>query len=120
MPLYGLIFVFLTMANISLPGTSSFPGEFLIMIGIYQNNTIVTFFATTTMVLGGAYALWLCNRLVYGTLKPHFISTFSDVNRREFFTFLPFILSILWIGIYPEPFLNTMHCSCVNLLYQGF
>lgn len=120
MPLYGLIFVFLTMANISLPGTSSFPGEFLIMIGMYQNNTVVTFFAATTMVLGGAYALWLCNRLVYGTLKPHFISTFSDVNRREFFIFLPFILGILWIGIYPEPFLNTMHCSCVNLLYQGF
>lgn len=119
MPLFAFIFVFLTMANISLPGTSSFPGEFLIMIGIYQNNTFITFLAATTMVLGGAYALWLCNRLIYGTFKPHFMTTFSDVNRREFFIFFPFIISILWMGIYPEPFLSTMHCSCVNLIYQG-
>ena len=90
MPLFALFFVFFTMANISLPGTSSFIGEFLIFVGTYQSNTFIAFLAATGMVLGAAYALWLCNRVVYGVLKPHFISNFSDVTRREFFMLFPF------------------------------
>lgn len=119
MPLFALLFVFFTMANISLPGTSSFIGEFLVLTGAYQSNSFVAFMAATGMVLGAAYALWLCNRLLYGVVKPHFISTFSDLSRREFFMLLPFILGILWMGIYPEPFLDAIHCSVSNLLYQG-
>ena len=101
MPLFALLFVFFTMANISLPGTSSFIGEFLVFTGTYQNNSWIAFMAATGMVLGAAYALWLCNRLLYGVTKPHFITSFSDISRREFFMFLPFVISILWIGIYP-------------------
>ena len=119
MPLFAVLFVFFTMANISLPGTSSFIGEFLVLTGTYQNNSFVTFMAATGMVLGAAYALWLCNRLLYGIVKPHFISTFSDISRREFFMFLPFVFSILWMGIYPEPFLDAIHCSVGNLIFQG-
>lgn len=120
MPLFALLFVFFTMANISLPGTSSFPGEFLTLTGVYQSNSFAAFLAATGMILGAAYALWLCNRLVYGVFKPEFMTTFSDINRREFMMFLPFILSILWIGVYPEPFLDTIHSSCLHLVYQGF
>ena len=119
MPIFALLFVFFTMANISLPGTSSFIGEFLVFVGAYQSNTFITFLAATGMVLGAAYGLWLCNRLLYGVVKPHFISNFSDVSRREFFMLLPFVIGILWIGVYPEPFLETIHCSVSNLLYQG-
>ena len=119
MPLFALLFVFFTMANISLPGTSSFIGEFLVFIGAYQSNTFITFLAATGMVLGAGYGLWLCNRLLYGVVKPHFISNFSDLSRREFFMLLPFVLGILWMGIYPEPFLETIHCSVSNLLYHG-
>ena len=119
MPLFAVLFVFFTMANISLPGTSSFIGEFLVFIGAYQSNTFITFLAATGMVLGAAYGLWLCNRLLYGVVKPHFISTYSDVSRREFFMLVPFVLGILWMGVYPEPFLETIHCSVSNLLYQG-
>ena len=120
MPIFAVVFVFFTMANISLPGTSSFIGEFLVFIGAYQSNTFITFLAATGMVLGAAYGLWLCNRLLYGVVKPHFITTYSDVSRREFFMLVPFVLGILWMGIYPEPFLETIHCSVSNLLYQGF
>ena len=119
MPLFALLFVFFTMANISLPGTSSFIGEFLVLTGAYQSNSFVTFMAATGMVLGAAYALWLCNRLLYGVVKPHFITTFSDISRREFFMVAPFVLAILWMGVYPEPFLDTIHCSTSNLLYHG-
>ena len=66
------------MANISLPGTSSFIGEFLVLTGTYQNNSFVATLAATGMVLGAAYALWLCNRLIYGVIKPHFINEWSD------------------------------------------
>lgn len=119
MPIFGFLFVFFTMANISLPGTSSFIGEFLVFIGTYQSNTFVAFLAATGMVLGAAYALWLCNRLLYGVIKPHFISTFSDVSRREFFMLFPFVIGVIWMGVYPEPFLESIHCSVSNLLYQG-
>lgn len=119
MPLFAVLFVFFTMANISLPGTSSFIGEFLVLFGTYQNNSFIAVMASTGMVLGAAYALWLCNRLLYGVVKPHFVTSFSDISRREFFMFLPFVISILWMGIYPEPFLDAIHCSASNLLYQG-
>lgn len=119
MPLFAVLFVFFTMANISLPGTSSFIGEFLVFVGTYQNNSFICVLAATSMVLGAAYALWLCNRLLYGVVKPHFINSFSDISRREFFMFLPFVIGILWMGVYPEPFLDVIHCSASNLLYQG-
>ena len=120
MPIFALLFVFFTMANISLPGTSSFIGEFLVLVGTFQNNTLIAVLAATGMILGAAYALWLCNRLLYGVVKPHFITTFSDVTRREFFMFLPFIFTILCMGLYPEPFLDTIHCSISNLIFQGY
>lgn len=119
MPLFAVLFVFFTMANISLPGTSSFIGEFLVFTGAYQNNSFIAFMACTGMILGAAYALWLCNRLLYGVVKPHFVTCFSDISRREFFMFLPFVASILWIGLYPEPFLDVLHCSVANIIFQS-
>jgi proton-translocating NADH-quinone oxidoreductase chain M len=119
MPLFALLFVFFTMANISLPGTSSFIGEFLVLTGTYQNNSFVALLAATGMVLGAAYALWLCNRLVYGVIKPHFINEWSDVTRREFWMLAPFVFGILWMGVYPEPFLDAIHCSVSNLISHG-
>nr|YP_010248074.1 NADH dehydrogenase subunit 4 [Micractinium variabile]AGZ19401.1 NADH dehydrogenase subunit 4 [Chlorella sp. ArM0029B]QTK15925.1 NADH dehydrogenase subunit 4 [Micractinium variabile] len=119
MPIFAFLFVFFTLANISLPGTSSFIGEFLVLTGTYQNNTLVAMLAATGMVLGAAYALWLCNRLVYGVIKPHFINEWSDVTRREFWMLAPFVVSIIWMGVYPEPFLDAMHCSVSNLISHG-
>ena len=107
------------MANIGLPGTSSFIGEFLVLTGAYQNNSVIAVLAATGMVLGAAYALWLCNRLLYGVVKPYYISTFSDVSRREFFMLSPFVLAIIWMGVYPEPFLEAIHCSVSNLVSHG-
>ncbi len=119
MPLFAIMFVFFTMANISLPGTSSFIGEFLVLLGAFQNNTFVAVMAATGIVLGAAYALWLCNRVVYGLAKPYYLSAFSDLSRKEFFMFVPFVISILWIGFMPECFLDTIHCSVANLIQQG-
>jgi len=118
MPLYVIIFLFFTMANIALPGTSSFVGEFLILAGSFQSNTTVCFLAATGMVLGGCYSLWLFNRAAYGNIKVQYIHKFGDINRREFATFLPLLILTLVMGIYPEIWLDPMHVSVQNLLCQ--
>ena len=80
--LYITVFLFFTMANIALPGTSSFVGEFLILAGSFQANTTVCFLAATNMVLGGCYSLSLFNRAAYGNIKIQYIHQFGDMNRR--------------------------------------
>nr|YP_665649.1 NADH dehydrogenase subunit 4 [Nephroselmis olivacea]AAF03176.1 NADH dehydrogenase subunit 4 [Nephroselmis olivacea] len=119
MPIFSVIFLFFTLGNLSLPGTSSFVGEFLILVGAFQNNTLITTLAATGMVLGAAYSLWLYNRVVFGNFKPNFINVYSDCNRREVFMFLPLIIAVLWMGIYPEVFLDPMHCSVANVIQHG-
>nr|YP_009646659.1 NADH dehydrogenase subunit 4 [Chloropicon laureae]QBX98563.1 NADH dehydrogenase subunit 4 [Chloropicon laureae] len=116
MPIFSAIFLFFTMGNISLPGTSSFVGEFLVLAGTFEANPFICFLGATGMVLGAAYSLWLYNRIVFGAFKPHFISTYADLNRREFFTFVPLIIAVLWMGVYPEVFLNEIHASVSHLL----
>jgi len=117
MPIYVFIFLFFTMANIGLPGTGSFIGEFLILIGIFQLNTTIAFFSATGMVLGGCYSLWLFNRISYGNLKSQYLIHFKDLNKREFFVLFPLIFGTLVMGIYPDIFLSPMHMS-VNLLLE--
>ena len=119
MPMFAILMLFFTMANISLPGTSSFVGEFLVLTGTFQNNTFAAIMAATGMVLGAAYALWLCNRVIYGFQKPGYISAWSDLSRREFFMFLPFVFLVLYIGILPEPFLDVLRSSVGNVLQQA-
>jgi proton-translocating NADH-quinone oxidoreductase chain M len=114
MPLFAIMFLFFSMANISLPGTSSFAGEFLVLLGCFQNNTFVAVMATTGTVLGAAYALWLCNRVIYGLPKPYYLRNFSDLSRKEFFMLLPFVFCILFIGFFPEPILYSIYTSTLN------
>jgi NADH-ubiquinone oxidoreductase chain 4 len=92
MPAYTVIFLILTIANISFPGTSSFIGEFLILLGSFKVNTTITFFSATGVILGGAYSLWLFNRIVFGNLKTQYTSKFLDLSFREFTVFVPLLL----------------------------
>ena len=116
MPIYITIFLFFTMANIGLPGTSSFIGEFLILVGSFQVNTSITFIGATGMIIGGCYSLWLFNRIAYGNLKTQYFNYFLDLNKREFLTFLPLILGTISMGLLPNIFLNPMHLSINNLI----
>ena len=92
MPNLSTIFFSSTLANMSSPGTSSFIGEFPILVGAFQRNSLVATLAALGMVLGAAYSLWLYNRLVSGNLKPDFLHKFSDPNGREVSLFIPFIV----------------------------
>ncbi|BCD41936.1 NADH dehydrogenase subunit 4 (mitochondrion) [Chaetoceros tenuissimus] len=117
MPIYVLIFLFFTMANIGLPGTGSFVGEFLILTGSFKANTTVTFLGATGMIIGGCYSLWLFNRIAYGNLKTQYFQNYLDINKREFLIFFPLILGTLVMGVYPTVFLNPIHFS-TNLLVE--
>ncbi len=119
MPILGSFFVFFTMANISLPGLSSFVGEFLVLTGTFQSNTFASIFATTGIVFGAAYALWVCNRVIYGYPTPSYISTRADLSRRETAIMSIFAVNILILGIYPQPLIDGIEVSVGNVLQQA-
>ena len=117
MPLFCIAFFIFTLGNISLPGTSSFIGEFLILVGVFQTNTFIGFLAALGMIFGTAYSIWLFNRVAFGNMKPGMGPYFADLNRREVWILLPFIVGVLWMGLYPSVFLDAMHCSVSHLLF---
>ncbi len=101
MPAYALIFLFFTMANVGLPGTSGFIGEFLTLIGVFQVNTWVAAVATTGVILSAAYALWLYRRVVMGDLIKEALRSITDMTRRERALFAPLVVMTLLLGVYP-------------------
>jgi NADH-quinone oxidoreductase subunit M len=107
MPLYAAVFLILTMANVALPGTSGFIGEFLTLMGAFRSNTWVAFFAASGVILSAAYALWLYRRVVYGKLDKPALQGITDLNRREIITFAPLILLIIYYGVQPGPILDA-------------
>jgi NADH-quinone oxidoreductase subunit M len=102
MPAYALIFMFFTMANVGLPGTSGFIGEFLTLAGIFQVNTWVAAVATSGVILSAAYALWLYRRVVFGDLIKESLKTITDMTAREKAIFAPLVAMTLLLGIYPS------------------
>nr|YP_009154080.1 NADH dehydrogenase subunit 4 [Turbinaria ornata]AJF48267.1 NADH dehydrogenase subunit 4 [Turbinaria ornata] len=113
MPIFVIIFLFFTMANLGLPGTSSFVGEFLLLVSAFEANTTACFFAATSMILGGVYSLWLFNRIAYGNIKL----VGCDLNYREFVVFSPLLFGTLFMGLYPNIFFSAMHASVSNLVW---
>jgi proton-translocating NADH-quinone oxidoreductase chain M len=116
MPLLICTFLIFTMANMALPLSSSFVGEFLLLVGIVKVSTSAAFLGATGMVLAGAYSLWLYNRISYGNLKLQYIKSSTDMNKREFFVILPFLLGVFVCGIYPQICLSVVHFSTINLI----
>jgi NADH-quinone oxidoreductase subunit M len=108
MPAYALLFMVFTMASIGLPGTSGFVGEFLSLVGAYQLNSWVAFVATTGIILGAAYMLYLYWRVAYGKLTKPDVAAMPDLNKRELAMLGSIALVVLWMGIYPESFLAPM------------
>jgi NADH-quinone oxidoreductase subunit M len=102
MPAYAAIFMFFTMANVGLPGTSGFVGEFLTLAGIFQVNTWVAAVATSGVILSAAYALWLYRRVVFGDLVRESLRAITDMDRRERAIFAPLVAMTLLLGVYPS------------------
>ena len=118
MPAYALIFMFFTMANVGLPGTSGFIGEFLTLLGIFQVNTWVAAIATSGVILSAAYALWLYRRVVMGDLIKESLKTINDMTRRERLLFAPLVVMTLLLGVYPSLVLDITGPSVTALIEQ--
>ncbi|MEM9750139.1 MAG: NADH-quinone oxidoreductase subunit M, partial [Pseudomonadota bacterium] len=116
MPFYAFFFLFFTLGNVGLPGTSGFVGEFLTMAGAFQANTWVAFFAATGVILSAAYALLLYRRVIFGELTKEPLMTIQDLEMREILTFAPLVVGALWLGFYPAPALHVFNASVANLL----
>jgi NADH-quinone oxidoreductase subunit M len=104
MPRYALVFLIFTMASVGLPGTAGFIGEFLIMVGVFQDNTWVAMFIATGLILGAAYMLWLYRRVVFGELTKEDLKSMLDLSWREKMVFAPLLVLVFWMGIYPISF----------------
>jgi|TARA_B110000091_G_scaffold109226_1_gene118442 proton-translocating NADH-quinone oxidoreductase chain M len=115
MPVYAVFLLIFTMANIALPGTSSFVGEFLLLLGIYKTNVTSCIVGALGVILCGAYSLWLYNRIIFGNLKIAFVVKFKDMNFREFIILLPLLILVIFMGVYPSFFSNFIHLAVCNL-----
>jgi len=119
MPVYAAVFLVFTMVSIGLPGTGGFVGEFLVLLGIFQVSTWTAALAALGVILGAAYMLWLYRRVIFGDLTKENLKAILDLDRREIVIFAPLILAVLWMGIYPNSFLDVMHVSVENLMVQA-
>jgi len=117
MPLFAIVFLFFSLANMSTPGTGSFIGEFLILLGALQVNTWATVLASTGIILGAAYSIWLYNRTAFGSITPY-IHKFSDLTLKELAVFILLVFLTLLLGLYPDVFADPLHTSVSTLICQ--
>jgi NADH-quinone oxidoreductase subunit M len=116
MPLYALVFMVFTMANVGLPGTSGFVGEFLTLIGTFKVSIPTAFAATFGVILSAAYALWLYRKIVFGSLVQPSLATIKDLTFREMLTLGPLVILTILFGVYPKPVLDMSAASVQQLV----
>ena len=119
MPVYAVVFMVFTLANVGLPGTSGFIGEFLTLVGAFKANTWVAFLATTGVILSAAYALYLYRRMIFGPLEKPSLRSIADMGYREKLVFAPLVLLVILFGFYPAPLLDVTAVS-VKKLVSGY
>jgi NADH-quinone oxidoreductase subunit M len=116
MPFYAVAFMIFTLANVGLPGTSGFIGEFLTLIGTFRVNTSVAALATIGTILSAAYALWLYRRVIFGVLDKRALAAIMDLDYREMITLGPLAVLAILLGIFPQPVLDISAASVAQLL----
>ncbi len=118
MPVYATLLVIFALSSLGLPGTNSFVGEFLVLIGAFLQSPFVAVCATLGIILAAVYLLWMVQRVLFGPITKESNKRLPDINLREATTLVPLALLVFWIGVYPEPFLDVMHATVSHLLDQ--
>ena len=116
MPLYAACFMVFTLANVGLPGTSGFVGEFLILLAAFRFNTWLAIAGTTGVVLSAAYALWLYRRMIFGALDKPSLKTIADLTPREIAFMAPLVIVTIGLGLYPKPVFDVTRASVAHLV----
>ena len=121
MPKYAFVFMVFMLASVGLPGTAGFVGEFLVLAGAFQANSWVALLAASGVILGATYMLYLYRRVIFGALTKADVKAMLDLDRREIAIFAPVVAVVMWMGLYPLPFLDVMNVSVTELLnkYQA-
>ncbi len=118
MPRYATLLVIFSLSSLGLPGTNSFVGEFLVLVGTFIWNKAAAAIAAIGIILAAGYLLWMVQRVAFGPTASHQKQALTDLNLREMWTFAPLVLLVFWIGCFPNPFIHVMHTSVDHLLKQ--
>ena len=118
MPVYAAVFMLFTLANVGLPGTSGFVGEFLTLLGTFQVNIRVASLATIGVILSAGYALWLYRKVIFGELEKPSLAGITDMSWREIVIFAPLVILTILFGVYPKPVLDMSAASVTALVEQ--
>ena len=116
MPKFAAFAVLFAMANSGLPATSGFVGEFLVILGAVKFNFWVAFGASTTLIFGAAYSLWMVKRVIFGAVANDHVAKLDDINRREFSVLALLAAAVIYMGVNPKPFTDIMHASVAQLV----
>ena len=119
MPVFASFLMLFALANAGLPGTSGFVGEFLVILGSFQANGGYAFAAATTLVFGAAYTLWMYKRVIFGAVANDRVAALNDIGGREAVFLTALAVAVLALGLWPQPFLDTVHVSVDHLLKQA-
>ena len=130
MPIFAAVIILFAMANVALPGASSFVAEIMVLIGTFDASAVtqanlpvsvkwVAIIATTSVVLSACYTLWMCKRVVFGDVNKASVGAMKDMSARELGYFVPLIVLVIWLGLYPTPVLDVMHESVIHLVAQA-
>jgi NADH:ubiquinone oxidoreductase subunit 4 (subunit M) len=111
MPVFSILFFILTMSNIAVPGTSNFIGEIITLRGVFDSCKVAAVLSTLGMILGGAYGIFMFNRVVFGVVSPYVLQAPRDMNRREYFVLAPLAITSILLGVWPIEILNAIHTT---------
>jgi NADH-quinone oxidoreductase subunit M len=117
-PVFTAAFLIVTLSSIGLPGLNGFVGEFLILVGTFRINVLYAALATLGIILAAVYMLWMFQRVMFGPVTEDANRRLPDLTPREVALLVPILVLIVWIGIYPQPFLRTTEASVKQLLAQ--
>jgi NADH-quinone oxidoreductase subunit M len=116
MPRYATFLVIFALSSLGLPGTNSFVGEFLVLIGTFVWSKAAAALASLGVILAAAYLLYMVQRVVFGVARPRELPHLADVGIREFATLVPLVLLVFWIGLFPNPLISRMHSTVTKTL----
>ena len=116
MPVFAAFYLFFAMANVGLPGTSGFVGEFMVVLNAFKANFWIAFCTATTLILAAVYTLWMYKRVFFGKVANTTVAGLSDVNGTEVLVLLLLAIPVLVVGVYPQVVLQLFDSSVVHLL----
>jgi len=116
MPRFAAFMMLFAMANAGLPATSGFVGEFMVIMAATEVSFWLAFVAALTLILGAAYTLWMYKRVIFGAVANPAVAALSDLSRREFWMLAVVAAAVLWLGVWPRPFVDVMNASVADLL----